>query len=156
MYIIQTPARPIRPGNDFFDRKGQYDKTRYNPDGMHVGNDSPCREGTPVRALVTGRVVFADRFGALGKLVVIKDKFDRCWGSAHLSEIETVVGRRVRRRDVIGAAGDTTSPDRDIAPHVHHFGTEDDAWLDAGWGESPYFNTWPTLMTAWTREWGRS
>jgi murein DD-endopeptidase MepM/ murein hydrolase activator NlpD len=150
MYLIKTKTRPTKPGNDFFDRKGQYGKTRYNPEGMHVGNDVPCATGTPVRALVAGVVVFAGTYGDLGKLVVVRDRYGRCWGSAHLSRINVKKGQRVRRSTIVGASGMTGNTG---GPHVHHFGAENDDWLTQGWGTSPYFNTWPELREAWTREW---
>lgn len=150
MYLISTATRPPRPDNDFFDRPGQYQKTLYNPKGMHVGNDIPCALKTPVRAFRPGKVIFAGFLKGLGYTVVIRDRYGRCWGSAHLYQVKVQKGQKVRRRKIIGLAGASGNTN---GVHVHHFGTENADWLDKGWGQSPYFNTWPYLMDAWRKEW---
>lgn len=150
-YILRVTRQPPAPDNDFYDRPGSYAKTLFNPRREHLSNDVPCTLNTYVRAVVPGLVVFSGTYGELGKLVVVKDRFGRTWGSAHLNSISggAAKGRRVSPYTLIGRAGQTGNA---TGVHVHHFGCEDDNWLANGYGTSPFFNTYPYLRRAWENE----
>ncbi len=71
----------------------------------HEGIDLSAPKGTKVRATADGRVAFAGRSGAFGRLVAIDhtDGFETRY--AHLRKVEVPEGKRVRRGDVIGTVG---------------------------------------------------
>ncbi|MBX3185775.1 MAG: peptidoglycan DD-metalloendopeptidase family protein [Labilithrix sp.] len=75
------------------------------------GTDGPGLEikaslGTPVRAVFTGRVAFADRYGAYGKLVIL-DHGDHYYSvSGNLASSEVKVGDEVSAGERLGTVGD--------------------------------------------------
>ncbi|MEF3192754.1 MAG: peptidoglycan DD-metalloendopeptidase family protein [Halothiobacillaceae bacterium] len=62
-------------------------------------------EGAPVRAVADGRVVFADWMRGYGHLIILQHAGGYLSLYAHNESIYKVVGARVRRGEVIGAAG---------------------------------------------------
>ena len=70
----------------------------------------------PIRAIRTGRVVFADEFGAYGNLVVIQHEDDITSHYGHLHSIQVSPGEQVSTGQLIGAAGKTG---RVTGPHLH-------------------------------------
>lgn len=125
---------------------------------VHTGIDIPGDIGTPVRAAGDGRVIYAG-YGVYrggndiyddpyGKAVVIKHDFsyqgeDLYTLYAHLNEITTQIGARVKAGDEIGLMGSTG---KTTGPHLHfevrlgkndYFATRNpDLWISPpqGWG----------------------
>ncbi len=124
---------------DYFDEKGQsakkalmrtpidgarlssgFGKRRHPVLGytkMHKGLDFAAPTGTPIYAAGNGRVQYAARKGAYGKLVVIRHNADYSTAYAHMSRIATAKGRRVKQGQVIGYVGTTG---RSTGPHLHY------------------------------------
>lgn len=73
--------------------------------GSHQGLDLTAPKGTPVRASADGVVVRAGRSGDFGRLVVIDHGNGWETRYAHLKEIKTEKGQRVKRAAVIGKVG---------------------------------------------------
>ena len=73
--------------------------------GRHQGLDLTAPKGTPVRATADGVVIFAGRSGDFGRLVVIDHGAGWETRYAHLKNIETKQGQRVKRATVIGTVG---------------------------------------------------
>ncbi|MCU0303798.1 MAG: M23 family metallopeptidase [Thermoanaerobaculales bacterium] len=71
----------------------------------HQGIDLAAPAGTPVWATADGTVVAAGRDGRFGRTVVVDHGGGYRTRYAHLKKIETRVGRRVRRGDVLGRVG---------------------------------------------------
>jgi murein DD-endopeptidase MepM/ murein hydrolase activator NlpD len=71
----------------------------------HVGLDLSAPKGTKVRTTADGRVRFAGRWGAFGRIVVIEhgEGFETRY--AHLRKIKAKKGDKVGRGDVIGTVG---------------------------------------------------
>ena len=73
----------------------------------HTGCDFIADEGTPVRAVTSGKVVYSGYLTTTGYIVVI----DHGWGLkswyCHLSECSAEVGAEINKGDVIGLSGDT-------------------------------------------------
>ena len=84
--------------------------------GFHKGVDFAAPRGTPVRAILSGKVLYAGWMPLTGKTVIL----DHGWGLmslyAHLSEVDVKRGQSVRRGEVIGKVGSTG---RSTGPHLH-------------------------------------
>jgi murein DD-endopeptidase MepM/ murein hydrolase activator NlpD len=99
--------------SDFGVRRDPFDGRRR----MHEGLDISTRTGTPVLATAAGIVREAGSEPGYGKLVVIDHGYGFSTAYGHNSRILVKVGQRVRRGDVIAAAGNTG---RSSGPHVHY------------------------------------
>jgi murein DD-endopeptidase MepM/ murein hydrolase activator NlpD len=92
---------------------------------FHSGIDLAAREGTPVLATGSGRVVFAGRFPLnrnvrwwrYGNVVVLAhgDRYLTIY--AHLQEIKVRRGQQLRRGEQIGTVGNTGWS---TSPHLHY------------------------------------
>jgi murein DD-endopeptidase MepM/ murein hydrolase activator NlpD len=71
----------------------------------HQGIDLGAPAGTAVWSTADGTVVAAGRDGRYGRTVVVDHGGGYRTRYAHLKKIETRVGRRVRRGDLIGRVG---------------------------------------------------
>jgi murein DD-endopeptidase MepM/ murein hydrolase activator NlpD len=87
----------------------------WSPD-LHHGVDVAAPEGTPVRAMKSGRVEVAGTRGGYGQTVVISHGSSMWTLYAHLSRIDVRVGERVNGGQVIGAVGRTGNA---TGPHLH-------------------------------------
>jgi murein DD-endopeptidase MepM/ murein hydrolase activator NlpD len=83
----------------------------------HQGIDLAAPAGTPVRVTADGRVVVAERDGRYGRTVVVDHGAGYRTRYAHLKRIETSVGKRLRRGDVIGRVGKSGSAS---GAHLHY------------------------------------
>lgn len=83
----------------------------------HNGIDVACRVGSPVRAVLSGVVSRAGRWGGYGKLIEVRHpQEDMKTRYGHLSRLLVKEGDRVKRGDVIGYSGNTGAS---TAPHLH-------------------------------------
>lgn len=87
----------------------------WSPD-MHEGVDVSAPEGTPVRAMKSGRVDHAGSWGAYGLSVMISHGPNVRTLYAHLSRIDVSEGERVDGGEQIGAVGQTGNA---TGPHLH-------------------------------------
>lgn len=87
----------------------------WRPD-LHHGVDVSAAEGTPVRAMRSGRVEHAGARGSYGLSIVIAHGSGVSTLYAHLSRIDVSRGERVSGRQVIGAVGRTGNA---TGPHLH-------------------------------------
>ena len=83
---------------------------------VHRGLDYRAKPSTPVAAINSGRVVLARPLYYEGGCVVIDHGLGLMSVYMHLSKIEVVVGRRVRRGQIIALSGATG---RATGPHLH-------------------------------------
>jgi murein DD-endopeptidase MepM/ murein hydrolase activator NlpD len=84
---------------------------------MHTGLDFRGTTGEPVRATATGTVTAASWSGGYGKMVEIEHAHGLATRYGHLSEIDVVVGQRVKIGQIIGRLGSTG---RSTGPHLHY------------------------------------
>lgn len=84
---------------------------------FHKGMDFSAPKGCPVKATAPGTVVFAGRYKAYGRLVVVRHgtQYDTWYG--HLKRIRTRDGAYVRRGETIGTLGESGNA---TGPHVHY------------------------------------
>lgn len=88
-----------------------------DPKAPHSGMDIAVPQGTPVKAPADGVVTFAKPDLYLtGGTVLLDHGFGLSSNFLHLSRLDVTPGQRVRRGQVIGAAGMTG---RATGPHVH-------------------------------------
>jgi murein DD-endopeptidase MepM/ murein hydrolase activator NlpD len=83
----------------------------------HTGIDLSAPIGTPAHVTADGVVVFADRSGGYGRLVIVDhgNGFETYY--AHLSQFEVVPGQEIRQGELVGAVG---ASGRVTAPHLHY------------------------------------
>jgi murein DD-endopeptidase MepM/ murein hydrolase activator NlpD len=86
-----------------------------SPD-IHPGVDIAAAEGTPVRAMKPGTVVFAGSMTGYGLTVILEHGSGLRTLYAHMSALEVEAGQALRGRDVIGRVGRTGNA---TAPHLH-------------------------------------
>lgn len=93
---------------------------RINPvtgdDEFHPGIDIAYEYGTPIGAMLPGRVVYAAEYGGYGNCVILEHENGDNTLYAHLSEITAVYDAWVEGGDVIGYAGSTGFS---TGPHLH-------------------------------------
>lgn len=111
---------------------------RWKQVGVHEGNDIFAEPGTPVRAVVSGRVERVGWTFYSGWRVGIRDGSGRYWFYAHLSSFApgTIEGATVRVGQQIGEVGNTgygNEPGHrdEFVPHLH-IGIQlpDGRWID--------------------------
>ncbi len=83
---------------------------------FHHGLDIAAREGTPVRAPLAGKVVFAGKKGGYGLTTVVDHGNGLTSLYAHQKSIKLKEGDTVRRGDILGKCG---SSGRSTGPHLH-------------------------------------
>ncbi len=76
---------------------------------VYNGINIKVAKGTPVRAIHSGKVLFAGNLEGYGNLIILGhgDKFHSLYG--HLDEIITSVGKKIRGGQIIAKSGDTGS-----------------------------------------------
>lgn len=82
----------------------------------HDGVDLAAPVGTPIYAVLPGRVAFADSFGGYGKLVVLIHPDGKTSHYAHCRSIHVRVGDVIKRGEIIARVGRTGAA---TGPHLH-------------------------------------
>jgi murein DD-endopeptidase MepM/ murein hydrolase activator NlpD len=82
----------------------------------HSGVDLAAPEKSHVRAVMSGRVVFAGTLGGYGNVVSISHGNEKLSLYGHLREIHVEVGSNVDAGKIIGLVGSTGSA---TGPHLH-------------------------------------
>jgi murein DD-endopeptidase MepM/ murein hydrolase activator NlpD len=83
---------------------------------QHEGIDIAAEEGTPIRAVKSGRVVFAGERGAYGNAVIIDHGRGLRTLYAHASEVTVEKGEVVEEGQEVALVGNTG---RSTGPHLH-------------------------------------
>ena len=78
----------------------------------HTGLDIACSSGTNIKAVASGKIIFAEFNGSYGNLVKIDHGNGIETWYAHCSKIYTNVGKKVEAGDVIAAVGTTGNSTR--------------------------------------------
>ena len=99
----------------------------------HGGIDFAVREGTPIVATATGRVVFAGWDKDFGNMVIIDHENGYKTVYGHNQKLMAKVGEKVYKGDVIALSGNTG---RSSAPHLHYEIDKDGVPIDP----SPYLD----------------
>lgn len=89
----------------------------------HTGIDISCPEGTPVFAVISGRVSFAGKgAGGYGNYIKIESGEGTAVAYAHLSKIDVNTLQQVKQGEIIGNSGNTG---RSYGAHLHF-----ETWVD--------------------------
>ena len=105
----------------------------------HNGIDIAVPEGTPVRSVAGGTVLYAGLRSGYGWTVLVEHDNGMITLYAHNSKITADVGQAIKKGDVVALAGSTG---RSTGPHVHF-----EAW-QAGNNVTPAFMPGSTLKIA--------
>ena len=84
---------------------------------LHLGVDISSLYGSQVRTPADGVVIFAQRQGAYGNLIIIDHGNGLTTRHGHLARFSVHTGQTVHKNDVIGYVGTTG---RTTAPHLHY------------------------------------
>ncbi|GJL78161.1 MAG: peptidase M23 [Nitrospinaceae bacterium] len=101
---LQLPVK-----GKFLNKFGKKRDKQYDTFIVYNGVDIKATKGTPVRAVSSGKVLFANELEGYGNLIIIGHGEDYHSLYGHLDEIITKVGRTVRSSQIIGRSGDTGS-----------------------------------------------
>lgn len=82
----------------------------------HLGTDFRAAEGTPVRAIHSGKVAYTGTLRNFGKTVIVDHGLGVMSAYMHLSDIKTRENEDVKKGDVIAASGNTGYS---LGPHLH-------------------------------------
>jgi murein DD-endopeptidase MepM/ murein hydrolase activator NlpD len=132
--FLRLPKSATRSG--FGDRRTYRYQGKTIDHQTHLGIDLASISMSPVPAANSGKVVYADKLGIYGRLVVIDHGYGLFSMYAHLSSFHVQVGQMVHRGDIIGNTGKTGLAGGD---HLHYSvlvsGTFVDPleWWDASW-----------------------
>lgn len=88
---------------------GRHRNARFNTYTLSRGLTIRAAEGTPVRAVYNGRVIFADWFRGYGRIVILDHGGGYYTLYGHLSKILVDISQEVATDDVVGNAGDSGS-----------------------------------------------
>ena len=83
---------------------------------LHTGLDIACMQGTDIKAVAKGKVIFSAYNGAYGKMVKIKHENGIETWYAHCSKLCANVGEKVEAGEVIAEVGSTGNS---TGPHLH-------------------------------------
>ena len=75
--------------------------------GAHTGTDIACPQGTPIKAVASGTVTFADWNGSYGKIIKVSHGNGVETWYAHCTDLLATVGQQVNAGDVIATVGST-------------------------------------------------
>lgn len=111
-------ARPVKNARI----SSRFTKRRFHPIlkrwKAHLGVDYAARRGTPIVSAASGRIIYAGRMGAYGKLIKIRHKDGYETRYAHMKSYRRGMkrGKRVKKGQTIGYVGTTG---RSTGPHLH-------------------------------------
>jgi len=109
---FSKPLKRLSISTPFGARRIINNKIKYT----HSGTDFRARWGTPVKAVLSGRVVIARDFYLTGKTIIINHGLGLYSLYAHLSKFKVKEGDYVKAGQVIGNVGSTG---RSTGPHLH-------------------------------------
>jgi murein DD-endopeptidase MepM/ murein hydrolase activator NlpD len=87
----------------------------------HNGIDIAMPRGTPLYAIVDGKIVAVGNNPVAGNFVTLRDSKGTEYSYSHLDSSDVTVGQEVKRGNLIGKSGNTG---RSTAPHLH-FGVKE-------------------------------
>ena len=90
-------------------RFGKQTERVYGTVTMHSGWDIRAPQGSEVKAVAEGRVVFSNWLKGYGQLVILDHGSHFHTLMAHLSEVRVEVGQFLKSGEVVGSVGDTGS-----------------------------------------------
>ena len=112
--VVTHPCAGFKVTQDFYQNPQNY--AQFNMPG-HNGTDFATPQGTPVKSMADGVVLYAGVDAAYGNYVRVFHKALAAHSFyAHLRSVNTEAGAKVRTGDVIGDSGNTGNS---TGPHLH-------------------------------------
>jgi murein DD-endopeptidase MepM/ murein hydrolase activator NlpD len=114
-FLLARPVRGARVSSRFTKRRFHPILKKWK---AHTGIDYAARRGAPVVAAGSGKVIYAARLGAYGKLIKIRHSDGYETRYAHLKSYRRGIrrGKSVKKGQTIGYVGSTG---RSTGPHLH-------------------------------------
>ncbi|MDA7816980.1 peptidoglycan DD-metalloendopeptidase family protein [Sulfurimonas sp.] len=114
-FLLARPVKGARISSRFTKRRFHPILKRWK---AHLGVDYAARRGTPIVAAGSGRISYAGRLGAYGKLVKIRHNDGYETRYAHMKSFRRGIkrGKYVKKGQTIGYVGTTG---RSTGPHLH-------------------------------------
>ncbi|MCF6339797.1 MAG: peptidoglycan DD-metalloendopeptidase family protein [Sulfurimonas sp.] len=114
-FLLTRPVKNARISSRFTKRRFHPILKKWK---AHLGVDYAARRGTPVVAAGSGRISFAGRLGAYGKIIKIRHNDGYETRYAHLKSFRKGIkrGKYVKKGHTIGYVGSTG---RSTGPHLH-------------------------------------
>ena len=106
---------------------GAYRRLNEDTETRHTGWDQRAPLGTPVPAMASGRVAYADKLSLRGNYVLIDHGLGLYSGYAHLSALHVQPGDEVAAGQIIGDSGNSG---RSSGPHLHWEARLRGRWVD--------------------------
>ena len=75
--------------------------------GAHTGTDIACPQGTPIKAVASGTVIFAENAGPYGNMIKVSHGNGVETWYAHCTDLYGTVGQEINAGDVIATVGST-------------------------------------------------
>ena len=88
---------------------GKSRNERFNTYTLSNGVTIQSAEGTPVRSVYRGKVIFADWFSGYGRIIILDHGAGYYTLYGHLAELKASVGQEVDADSIIGLVGDSGS-----------------------------------------------
>ena len=107
----RLPLKEIKVTSKF----GEY--RSYPKKYRHKGVDLAGKKGMPITAPAEGEIIFAGRLYGYGKTIIIQHGNNIVTVYAHLNEINTSIGLKINKGDLIGKLGSTG---RSTGNHLHY------------------------------------
>jgi len=108
-------AKPINA--KFSDSFGKRRFFNNQPRKPHSGTDMPAKLGTPIKAVLDGKVMIAKNFFFSGNVIYIDHGKGLISLYAHLNKFNVKVGDKVKKNQIIGKVGKTG---RVTGAHLHY------------------------------------
>lgn len=116
-------------------RFGLFKNSRFNVENFRSGIDIRADRGEPVRAVSSGRVLYASWFKGYGNMLIIDHSHNYCTVYAHVEELFKSKGDTVEAHEVVATVGDTGSMEGpELYFEVRHHGKPQDPleWIKKG------------------------
>lgn len=94
----------------------------------HTGWDQQASMGTAIKAVATGKVVFAGELDIRGNYVMVDHGYGVYSGYAHLSQIHVIPGQTITKGQIVGMSGNTG---RSGGAHLHWEMLINGEWIDS-------------------------
>jgi septal ring factor EnvC (AmiA/AmiB activator) len=114
---------------------GPYKNKKFNIINFRSGIDIATEKGEPVKAVYSGKIIYARWFNGYGNMIIIDHGNNYYTLYAHVEKILKITGERIETGDVIATVGETGSMS---GPKLHfevrHHGKPQDPlnWLNRG------------------------
>lgn len=94
----------------------------------HTGWDQQAPMGTAIKAVGTGKVIFAGKLDIRGNYVMVDHGYGVYSGYAHLSQIHVTRGQSITKGQIVGMSGNTG---RSGGAHLHWEMLVNGEWVDS-------------------------